>query len=104
MLIIKSQIDTRCAYWKRVTRIFCYNIIMKELAVRLKELRHAKKLKQNDVSFDLGISITCYAGYEQGYREPNLDTLKQLAIYFGVSTDYLLGLEDDAGNRPHIKP
>ena len=77
---------------------------MEQLSIRLRELRAEKGLRQKDVASDLGISTTCYAGYEQSYHEPDLKTLCKIARYFGVSTDYLLGLEDEAGNRPHIKP
>lgn len=70
----------------------------------MRELREERKWKQKDIAEALGISVTCYAGYEQGYRLPNIEMLAQIAVYFGVSSDYLLGLEDEAGNRPHIKP
>lgn len=58
---------------------------------RLKELRNEKDVTQKTVANALGISKTCYAGYEQGYREPDLKTLLKLADYFEVTTDYLLG-------------
>ena len=61
---------------------------------RLKEQRVDKGLKQADVAKELGISVSCYAGYEQGYREPDLKTLIALCKFFGISSDYLLGLED----------
>lgn len=61
---------------------------------RLKELRTDKKLKQKEIAESLGISTTCYAGYEQGYREPDLKTLIALCKFFDTSADYLLGLED----------
>ncbi len=61
---------------------------------RLKELRVDKCLKQAEVAEKLGISVLCYAGYEQGYREPHLKTLIALCKFFGVSSDYLFGLED----------
>ena len=61
---------------------------------RLKELRTERKLKQKEIAESLGISTTCYAGYEQGYREPDLKTLIALCKFFDTSADYLLGLED----------
>ncbi|MDE7306762.1 MAG: helix-turn-helix transcriptional regulator [Clostridia bacterium] len=61
---------------------------------RLKEQRVEKGLKQSDVAKQLGISVSCYAGYEQGYREPDLKTLIAICKFFSVSSDYLLGLED----------
>jgi len=64
---------------------------MQIFSERLKELRLERNLTQTDVSEALGLSKSCYAGYEQGYREPDLKTLIRLADYFEVTTDYLLG-------------
>lgn len=61
----------------------------------LKELRTEKKTTQKSIAETIGISTTCYAGYEQGYREPPFDILIKLATFFDVSTDYLLGLTDE---------
>ena len=36
-----------------------------------------------------------YYRYEQGTREPSASVIIALANFFGVSTDYLLGLTDD---------
>lgn len=70
---------------------------MNNFSQLLKELRAEKKIKQKDLAEILRISTTCYAGYEQGYREPSFEVLKKLAAYFDVSTDYLLGLSDELG-------
>lgn len=39
----------------------------------------------------LGVSRGKLANYEQGSRQPDYETLQQLADYFDVTTDYLLG-------------
>ncbi len=64
------------------------------LSKRLSSLRKSKKLTQAEQAKVLGIARTTYAMYEQGNREPDYDTLTKIANYFGVSTDYLLGLTD----------
>lgn len=61
---------------------------------RLKDLRNDKKLMQKEVAEALGISVSCYGGYEQGYRELDLKTLIKLCRFFDVSSDYLLGIEE----------
>ncbi len=66
---------------------------------KLKMLRKERKLTQSEVAKALKISKTCYAGYEQGYREPDLKTLKELALYYDTTTDFLLGLEDESGAK-----
>ena len=77
---------------------------MELFSIRLRELRKNKGLRQKDIAEALEISVTCYAGYEQGAHEPDFKVLCKIARYFGVSADYLLGLEDESGSRPHIKP
>ncbi len=65
-----------------------------EFKDRLREMRNEKGLKQKEAAQALGISVTCYAGYEQGYREPDFKTLVAICKLYGVTADYLLGLED----------
>lgn len=67
---------------------------MENFKDRLKILRIEKGLSQKAVALKIGISPTCYAGYEQGYREPDLATLKKLCVFFETSSDYLIGLND----------
>ena len=64
------------------------------LGQRLKELRAEKKLTQKEVAEYLRISSVTYLRYEKEQREPSLELLAELAIFFGVSTDYLLGLKE----------
>ncbi|MBQ7236493.1 MAG: helix-turn-helix transcriptional regulator [Clostridia bacterium] len=67
---------------------------MIKFSERLKEIRNERKLTQKEVAKQLNISTTCYAGYEQGYREPDYQTLRKICKFFNVTSDYLLGLED----------
>lgn len=76
---------------------------MDEFKKRLKEGRKEKGLTQVQLAQLLKISPTCYAGYEQGYREPDLKTLKNISLILEISTDYLLGLEDIDGSQIHTK-
>lgn len=62
---------------------------------KLKELRLDKCLNQKEIAKSLGVSVTCYAGYEQGYRQPDLKMLTKICLLYGVSSDYLLGLSDE---------
>lgn len=61
---------------------------------RLKEIRKEKGFTQKDMYIKLGVSANCYASYEQGRTEPNIQTIIQLCIILNTSADYLLGLED----------
>lgn len=60
----------------------------------LRELRKAKGLKQSELADRLGLAPSTISMYEQGRREPDEETLKAIAKFFDVSTDYLLGHDD----------
>lgn len=60
---------------------------------RLKKLRLSKQLSQQELGNLLGITKVSICGYENGTRTPSLDILCEMARVFGVSTDYLLGME-----------
>lgn len=61
---------------------------------RIKDCREDKDLKQKEVAAILGIDQRVYSNYETGRRKIPVDLLIKLAKLYGVSTDYLLGLED----------
>ena len=65
----------------------------KVFSEKLKAVRKESGLNQRQVAKKLEISTTCYAGYEQGYRQPDLITLRKICILFDISSDYLLDLE-----------
>lgn len=60
---------------------------------RLRTLRENINLMQKEVAERLKINQVTYNRYEKGEREPDNDTLKKIADFFNVSTDYLLGRE-----------
>lgn len=68
---------------------------MKILAERLLQLRKEKKLRQEDVAKELGISFNSYCRYEHDEREPNAPVIVAMADFFEVSADYLLGRKDE---------
>ena len=61
--------------------------------LKLNEFRRSKGESQQDIADFLGVSRVTYTRYENGSREPDFDTISKLANYFGVSTDYLLGMD-----------
>lgn len=65
------------------------------LAKRLKELREELKLTQKEVAQKLNLHSVTYLHYEKGQREPPLAILAEMAIFFDVSVDYLLGLKNE---------
>ena len=65
------------------------------MTFRLKELRKEKHLSQVRLSMDLCIPQNSISRFESGVRKPDYDTLIQIADYFNVSIDYLVGRSDD---------
>ncbi|MBQ4558166.1 MAG: helix-turn-helix transcriptional regulator [Clostridia bacterium] len=61
---------------------------------KLKLLRKEKGVSQRDVAKAIGVTTSAYSNYEQGTREPSVELIKSLCLYFRVSADYLIGLED----------
>lgn len=45
----------------------------------------------------LGVSPNCYASWEQGRTQPDIESIRKLCMIFDVSADYMLGLEDEYG-------
>lgn len=66
--------------------------------MRLLELREEKNLTQQDVANAIKTSRTNIGRWEKGQNEPTANYIISLANFFEVSTDYLLGREDDFGN------
>ncbi|SFL40507.1 helix-turn-helix domain-containing protein [Halanaerobium salsuginis] len=64
---------------------------MQRFAKRLRKLRKELGLNQKELASELGYARTTIANYEQATRFPPLDTLFEIANYFHVSLDYLLG-------------
>ena len=58
---------------------------------RLKELRKNSGKTQKEVFEETGIPIRSIQNWENGKRQINLESAKQLADYFGVSVGYLHG-------------
>lgn len=67
--------------------------------MRLKELRQEKDLTQYEIAKGINTSQRNISRWENGDNEPSSTFIIKLANFFDVSTDYLLGLEDDFGVR-----
>lgn len=65
-----------------------------DFGYRLRELRENKNMTQTQVARRLDLSKTTISGYENNIKTPSLDVLVKLSILYGVSADYILGLEN----------
>jgi len=64
-----------------------------ELGEKILELRKNMNISQQKLAKEIGATQKAIDFWEKGINEPKASYIKNLAIYFGVSTDYLLGLE-----------
>lgn len=68
------------------------------MAARLRELRekHTRPIRSRAITSELmGLQKSTLAKFERGERIPRADTLRLIADYYGVSTDYILGRTDE---------
>jgi len=61
---------------------------------RLKELRIGKGLSQGKLAKETGLTQSSIFYWENAVKIPTAQAVVILAKYFGVTSDYLLGLED----------
>lgn len=61
---------------------------------RLRELRKEQGLTQQKIADEMLVTQRTLARYESGEREPRLPMVFDLADYFNVSIDYLVGRSD----------
>ena len=74
---------------------------MSSFAERFKLLRIRSKLTQEELAKQLELSKSTISMYENGNREPDFDTLEQIADFFKVDPNFLLGSNVPAyGNNP----
>ena len=65
------------------------------LSEKIKSLRQAKHMTQVELAKELGLTKQCVSNWENDNVLPSIEMLIKIADYFGVSTDYLLGREDN---------
>lgn len=61
---------------------------------RFKQLRRDRQLTQGDLAHHFGVTQQAIAKWESGRALPGPETVSRTAEFFGVTTDYLLGLSE----------
>lgn len=62
---------------------------------RLRGLRESRGMTQRALGDQIGASQSAVANYESGTRDPEPLALLAMSHFFGVSSEYLMGLTDD---------
>jgi transcriptional regulator with XRE-family HTH domain len=61
---------------------------------RLKEVRLERGLRQEDIGNIVHVGKSTVSQWENNIHVPDIETIRKIASYLNVSTDYLLGLSD----------
>lgn len=79
-----------------------YNFHMDIFVNRLNKLLKENNITKYRLAKELGVSKQAVLWWCDGINEPKISYLQKLAIFFDVSADYLLGLEDETGAKTYI--
>lgn len=58
--------------------------------MRIKEIRIEKGMSRKELANNVGLGATAITNYENGLREPKIDTLIKLSDVLGVTVDELI--------------
>lgn len=58
-----------------------------------RKARESAGIKAERAASELGVSITTLFNWERGDTSPNANSIKDMAILYGVSPSYLIGME-----------
>ena len=76
-----------------------YNLSMEIFVQRLNKLIEENKITKYKLAKIIGVSKQTVMFWCAGINEPKISYLKKLAEYFEVSSDYLLGMENETGTK-----
>ncbi|MCR4738680.1 MAG: helix-turn-helix domain-containing protein [Lachnospiraceae bacterium] len=69
---------------------------IKKMGIRIKKLRISYGYTQQQLANRLHVTKSLISAYETGQRSPSYEILIGLSSIFKVSTDYLLGVDNDS--------
>lgn len=72
---------------------------MQTFGERLRRIRREQFIRQKQLAEHLNIAVSTLSQYENDKRHPNFEILTQISQYFDVSTDYLLGIDDNVNDN-----
>ena len=69
------------------------------MKLKIRQLRESRGLTQEAVAGELLCDQSLYSKYERGIRPLPLEAAVKLAVFYGVSLDYLAGIIEDHGKE-----
>ena len=64
------------------------------ISQRITQARMKKGISMRQAAIDMGFPYTTYVNYEKGVSEPNSEALARIAVYYDISADYLVGVDE----------
>ena len=68
---------------------------LRETAKRIRAVRLEKNVDQNTFAKEINVSNASVSYWENAKQIPSAEVIYKMAVYFGVSVDYILGLKDE---------
>ena len=65
--------------------------------LKIKELRNEKGISQEELANAINVKNYSIGDWERSRTEPSINTLIEIANYFEVSVDYLIGRSNEIG-------
>lgn len=69
----------------------------------IRDLRKEKRVSQTELAKIVGVSQTTVTAWETGKAEPSSSAVSNLADYFNVTTDYLLGRPEKKKEKQNVE-
>lgn len=69
----------------------------------IRDLRKEKRVSQTELAKIVGVSQTTVTAWETGKAEPSSSAVSNLADYFSVTTDYLLGRPEKKKEKQNVE-
>ena len=77
-----------------------FTMLNESFPLRLKKARNAHGFTQIEVAKELLLNRVNLSRYETGAVEPDIETIAQLADFYGVTTDWLIGRVEKTDKNP----
>ena len=71
-------------------------------ATKLSTLRRERNITQKNAAEALGVSQALLSHYEKGIRECNMEFIRKAALFYDVTSDYLLGLSESKHGNSEV--
>lgn len=78
-------------------------IMGKLLGERISKMLQKRGIQQKELAEQIGITETAMSRYIAGTREPKPDVIANMATALQTTSDYLLGIENDAFNYHQVR-